>query len=211
MLPSNSLSSELVRAPFQYPYNLTRRSLLEDYELGGIALSDPSQGQRVQGWYGRVDAASGDVTLKGLDTGEETTVYNQSNVFEFSFCFDQNMRWVAVFTLMDGSTLLRWYDPTVAAYITTVLAGLSSARLTLDDSRELQIQSGATDVILTYLKPGTGEICFRAQRDRYLVEYPLADDLPPNLIITNFGMSRVNRIQWRLRARTFNEVIPWLP
>lgn len=209
MLPLESLSSIPVRASFTYPYDVVRASLLEDYELGGIALSDPSQGHQVQAWYARVDQATGNIYIRYLPGGPEILIYNQSDVFEFSFAFDQNMRWMTVCTLEDGETRLRWYDPTVPGYATLVLTGINSCRMVLDDTRELQIQSGTTDVILTYIRTADNKLCFRAQRDRFLEEYELAD-VGNNLRITNFGMGRRLRVQWRLAARTFAERLPWL-
>jgi hypothetical protein len=67
-----------------------------------------------------------------------------------------------------------------------------------DDKRG--VSSSISDVIFTYIKTDN-RLYFRAQRDRFLVEYPLTDELAPNLRITNFGMGRNNRLQWRIAVR----------
>lgn len=209
MIPLNSLSSTTVKGQFTFPYNVVRTSLLEDYEMGGIALQDPSQGHQVQAWYARVDTATGNIYVRPVDSITETLIYNQSDVFEFAFAFDQNMRWLVICTLNTGETRLRWYNPTIPGYATVVFTGINSCRMTLDDSRELQIQQGSTDVILTYLRTADNKLCFRAQRERFLVEHELTTSAS-NQRITNFGMNRVLRMQWRLAARTFSERLPWL-
>ena len=49
-LPAGGLSSSVVAADLLEPDNWRRPSLLVDYELGGVALNDPSQGLQVQPW-----------------------------------------------------------------------------------------------------------------------------------------------------------------
>lgn len=211
MLPDNTLSSITVASTFQFPANVVRSSLLEDFELGGVALQDTSQGHRVHAWYARVDQATGNVYTRPGVAGTDILIDNQPNVFEFAFAFDQNMRWVAVYTLTDGTTYLKWYDASIPGYTTTTLSGINSARLTLDNNQESAILAGTTDLILTYIKTASNEVCCRVQRDRYATEYVLSGRLAGNMLITNFGMSNVYRLQWRIASRTYEERIPWLP
>lgn len=211
MIPGNVLSSTTVTGAFEYPSNISRASLVEDYELGGTALQDPSQGHRVQPWYFHWDPTTTGVYTRPNIDGADILLHSQANVFELSAAFDQNMRYMSMCTLVDGTSRLRWYDPTIPGYTITTFSGIASCRMTLDDNRETQIQAGVTDVILTYIKVATGDMCFRAQRDRWTVEYPLTTLPKTNVMITHFGMHNRLRLQWRLRYRTFDEVIPWLP
>lgn len=207
MLPDNSLSSKLVRAPFQYPDRVVRTSLLEDYEMGGIALSDPSQGHEYQAWrcHWRYDWA---VVLKALKTGQESVMFYSPDVFELAFTFDQNMRWACATQSRTGQFQFRWYDTAVGTYVTTELEGVTAFHCTLDDKRPVPVQLGNSDTILTYLKGSS--LYFRAQRERFSVEHQLADDLPLDLVLTNFGMNDRLRLQWRFRYRVPSEKQPWL-
>lgn len=51
MIPSGDLSSTVYQSEFLSPDNMTRRSPLEDFELGGVGLNDPSAGLMAQVWY----------------------------------------------------------------------------------------------------------------------------------------------------------------
>jgi hypothetical protein len=66
----------------------------------------------------------------------------------------------------------------------------------LDDKRPLQ--NAVSDVILAYTR--SGNLYFRAQRDRYLVEYPLATAVTGTL--DKVGMNTVNRLQFEFRVVT---------
>lgn len=209
MIPGNKLSDPTVRAPFLYPYNLVRGSLLEDWQIGGVALQDPSQGFRVHPWYGRVDKANGNVYLRPGVDGKEILVYTIPNCFEFAFAFDQNMRWVGSFTDKAGNTVIYRFDAASGGYIQDKFTGINGVRLTLDDTRSSQLPTGNTDIIMTYLKTATGELCFRSQRDNYAIEHILSKTLPNGMLISNFGMCSNNRLGWRIKARTFSEVLPW--
>lgn len=211
MLPLNSLSTQAIQGAYLYPYAVVRSSLVEDFQIGGIGLQNPSQGHQTDLWYGYWDTGTNSAYVRKGIGGTDIFLHTESNVFEFAFTFDQNMRWVTMVTLTDGTSKFRWYDSSVAAYVTTVYTGIASVRLVLDDTRFLQLQTGATDVIMTYIKLATNELCFRAQRDRYLIEYILYSPLSANLLISNFGMHNRLRLQWRFRYRIFSEILPWLP
>ena len=140
--------------------------------------------------------------------GTPVAIFTEANVFEFSFTFDQNMRYVAGTLLTDGVFHLRWYDSNVAAYVITTFNGIKGFKLGLDDKRLEAIQSGNSDVIFTYIRDN--KLYFRMQRERYTIERLLQSDLPDNLMIANFGMNERYRLQWRLRYRVPGELLPWL-
>lgn len=202
MIPDNVLSSEIVRRPWVYPYGMSSKDF-ERFELGGITLQDPSQGLRYQTWFGQWNPETGIASLKALTTEQEFPLYTQVGVKEFLFTFDQNMRYVTA-TLHDGYVCkLRWYDPLVENYVITDFAGIYSGFVRLDDNRDLEVFLGKSDVIFTYISTA-GRLCFRTQRERYLIEHILTSDLPPDpkrLRISNFGMNKGLRLQWRLDYR----------
>lgn len=208
MIPDNVLSTKPVRASLLYPDRFQLASLTEDYEMGGIAIQDPSEGLQYQPWFGywREDNA---VCLKpGID-GEDIVLFYEPDLFEMSFTFDQNMRWACATQRTDGSFRWRWYDSAVEDYvITEVPEGVTAFHCTHDDKREILVQTGRSDVLVSYIKDRN--LYVRNQRDRYIIEHLLAETLPENLRITNFGMTERYRVQWRIRYRRPWEVQPWL-
>ena len=98
----------------------------------------------------------------------------------------------------DGAGGLRWYDPTVEAYVDVPLAaGTTTPFLTMDDTRAPSVQSGISDVILTYIRDGA--LYVRVQRERFLTERLIAADIQGSKRIWHFGMNNKLRLQWELR------------
>lgn len=208
MIPDNVLSTQVIRSRFNFPDSVAISGMLEDYELGGVALQDPSQGLEVKPWYGYWSPVDNTAYLVPDIDAAPIAIFTEPNVIEFSFTFDQNMRWAAAYFVADGTCKFRWFDSQVAAYVTSTYTGLTALKLCLDDKRTIQVQLGASDMLFTYIRDNT--LYLRAQRDRFTIEYPLRAELPSNLRITNFGMAANWRVQWRLRYRTFEELLPWL-
>lgn len=208
MLPDNELSTRTFAGSFKYPDGIVLNKLTEDYEMGGVALQDPSQGLQFQPWFAYWDAADNTVYTKPGIIGAPIALFTEAEVFELGFTFDQNMRWVGATFTNDGTFRLRWYDTSVGNYVITTLTGLTSFRVSHDDKRMIPVQIGITDVLLTYIKDNN--LYVRNQRERFTVEHLLASDLPDNLRITNFGMNEILRMQWRMRYRRPGELLPWL-
>lgn len=210
MLPGNpslidiTATNRYLVAPFQTPDNRASATELVDYEYGGIALQDPSKGLKYQIWKGWWDATDATVYLStDDDSATPIAIFTESDVIEFTFTFDQNMRWAAATRLVGNVLHFRWYDTAAESYVTSVYTGISSVRLALDDKRDMQVQFGVTDMILTYVR--AGQVCWRIQRDRFLTEYTHSGFIVPDSIrITHFGMSKINRLQWRLGPRRGN-------
>lgn len=209
MLPDNVLSDKPIRASLLYPDRFQLASLTEDYEMGGVALQDPTKGVNFQPWFGYWRAADNAICVRPAIDGEDIILFYEEDVFELSFSFDQNMRWVCATQRTDGSFRFRWYDTAVAAYvITEIPEGVTAFHCSLDDKRDLLVQMGLSDVLVTYVKDRN--LYVRTQRERYQNEHLLAETLPNNLLISNFGMNERYRVQWRLRYRRPWEVQPWL-
>lgn len=193
-LPDGVLSTEPVEAPF-----LGGRALpvtdIRDYETGGIALQDPSQGLLVQTWRARILNNNTDIVVDA-DSVAETTLISGTNITEVSLAFDSNMN-PAVAYVEDGTAKLYWFDSTLPGQTTTEFPGIVTPRVSLDDKRPLQ--SAIRDVIFAYLRDGN--LYYRQQRDRYLTEYLLQEDVgSPGLI--KIGMNRQLRFQFLLRFPT---------
>lgn len=207
MIPDNELSVKPIRASLLYPNRFLLASLTEDYEMGGIAIQDPSEGVNYQPWFGywRDDGA---LCVRPAIDGEDIVLFSEPDIFEFSFAFDQNMRWYAATQRTDGSFRFRWYDSLIEGYATLELSGIGGFKVTQDDKRDVLVQLGRSDVLLTYIKDR--KLYIRNQRERFQVEHLLAENLPKNIRITNFGMTERYRVQWRIRYRRPWEVQPWL-
>ena len=194
MIPQ--ISSKPVVGVLLTPDNMPKRPTI-DFEMGGVALQDPSQGLRVQQWRAWFDpnATPPAVFVESANT-PPTKIFEQDNITWLSFCFDQNMRWSAVYTLADGNSYLRWYNSAIAGYATTELDdGVISPFLAMDDKRP--VMGGRNDIILAYIKNQT--VCLRIQRERFNTVHVWAEKIPKDWIIRNFGMSNKLRLQMEIR------------
>lgn len=192
MLPDGGvLSSEILDSPFLFPRNIPRRPKL-DREHGGIAIQDPSEGLKARVWTGEIIGDDVVLAAPGVDP---TTIITVAGIRRFGFTFDQNMQPFITYELEDGGgAFFYWFDTTIPGFTTTELpAGSYSPLCSLDDKRPLQ--TGTSDIILAYMRDGA--LYFRAQRDRYLVEYELETGLGSRTLI-QIGMNTRLRFQFHL-------------
>ena len=186
MLPDNQLSSIIDEANFLVP---DTTSLL-DYEWGGVALNDPSQGLQFQLWSCIYE---GGIIKAVSQAGVKFDIIAVDNVSEASLAFNQNMRPNLAY-VADDIAYLYWYNTLTSSQTTTELGSdVFSPRLSLDDSRPTQ--SVSSDIILGYVKGG--KLCMRVQRDRYGIEYQLTD-VEASSRLAQIGMSDINRFQFKM-------------
>lgn len=179
------------------PPNNRAARRFEDWEMGGVGLQDPTLGLRFQEWRAWWDEPTGDVYLTADNQPAPNLLYNEPELDWLTIAFDQNMRWISAYTLTDGQGYLKWYNSLIEDYETLPLSsGVTTPLLTMDDNRDLQVNSGASDVILTYLRAGA--LWVRVQRERFLVERLIAADVDASRI-WHFGMTNKLRLQWELR------------
>ena len=163
--------------------------IVRDWEDGGIAFNDPSEGLMYQQWHGYI--AGNEIRIGPVD-GTATVIHTADNLEEMSFTFDQNMRPVIAY-VADGVSYLRWYDSQAAAQVVTNFGeDMKTPRVTLDDKRATQL--GVSDVILAYIR--NGALYYRQQRDRFGVEYHLGDT---DYYLLRIGMTDKLRLQFNLR------------
>jgi hypothetical protein len=190
MLPDHVLSSPTQEAAF-LPDQAYIDSKRIAYSIGGIALNDSSQGPSVQLW-----TATLDVSLSGLGsvyiesaTHAKSLLFTLNGVTEVSLTFDQNMQPVVGY-LAFGQGGIYWFDGTVPGFVFFDFVGVTNCpRVTLDDRQQLDVAS--SDVLVFYTK--TGNLYFREQRDRYLVEYLLKTGVVGSVLKVAMGVD--NRIQ----------------
>lgn len=189
MMPGNVLSSEPMPSTFLPPDDRAF-DLHRDFEYGGIAHQDPSQGLMYQVWTCWV-VESGAIQIQPENGSQPAILVATVPGAEYiSLAFDRNMN-VAVAWVVGGVASLRWFDSTVEEFVTTEYPGISCPRLTHDDKRE---GAGSwSDVIFAYLRDG--RLCTRQQRDRYEIEYQ-HEEVQRDLI--KLGMATGLRLQFEV-------------
>lgn len=192
MIPGNRLSTTPVFSEFVTPDNIDRPSMLVDYELGGRALNDPSEGLEVHTWVAEYNPTTGDVSIQAPGI-PGVTLFTALGISDLSLAFDQNMRPFVVFTQSSRAKFF-WFDTVLGETLITELpVDARSPQCTMDDKREMQTSQGANDIIVAYLR-GTA-LYYRQQRDRFEVEYMLTASIPGTQLI-RVGMNRGRRLQF---------------
>lgn len=195
MIPENRVSDNAVHAPFT---DVVRGAVeyLYDYERGGVALNDGSQGLNVQLWEMRV--VDKRVVQVSSPTTPWTTLFTYHvDLFEASLAFDSNMA-PFISLVEDASGLARfwWFDPVDSTQkFTDLPVGTRSPRCCIDDHRDME--NGNNDIVLSYIRGGS--LYVRYQRERYLTEHLMQAGLGPLARIIDVGMNRGLRFQWWLR------------
>ena len=200
MLPNHVLSTTVESATFLPPKTGTPKVALIDYCNGGNAIGDPSAGLNVQVWEITTDGGP-NVIFTPLTSGSPTTVCTAADtVVWVAGTFDLNMHPFVAYMLDTGSVLtswIYWYNSGTSSYVTTQLpAGVTNPFCDLDDRRPLD--SAGADIIVSYIN-GSNQLCFRAQRDLYAVEYVLAT-MAAGSLLTQAGMNRANRFQFQIQS-----------
>lgn len=190
MMPGNVLSTIAMPGAFLPPRNAPPQQLI-DYEMGGIAISDPSRGLQVKTW--RMRYIDGDFVIDAPGVAP-TTVYTRPSVTEFSFSFDQNMKVFITFVDNTGPKYY-WYDATIPGYALVSLgAGVISPKCSLDDKRLNEVS--ISDIILAYVR--SGNLYYRQERDRFSTERLLANSVGGYL--RRVGMGTGLRLQFEIGA-----------
>lgn len=192
-LPENTKSTFAVGGLYLPPDDLLTSPIL-DYEIGGVAINDASQGMLLRTWRGIYNKQDGWLYLQA-DNETPVQWIQDFQISEFSFTFDQNMRPTVGYVSLDVMKL-RWYDTTINNYRTDTFGAARNPRLALDDKRPLALALGNSDVIFAYIRGDS--LYYRQQRDRYTVERLLRSGIESNIKLKNIGMARGLRMQFEL-------------
>lgn len=169
MNPAVTLTVNTIFAPYLYPDNLPPTDI-EDWELGGIAISDGSQGLQVQVWHLLVHG-SGATTSVWLDAPNipPFQLFALANITYARLAFDQNMHPVVSYVAGTGPGFY-WFDPLIPGNTFTPLPStVVRPCVCMDDKRPLQTTLGNNDVVMAYVN--NGNLCYRLQRERYGTEH----------------------------------------
>jgi hypothetical protein len=131
--------------------------------MGGVAISDPSQGRQVKVWNISYDGTN--INVKPSD-GPVAFSLTASPVTSVSLAFDNNMGLVIAWTTGTGANLY-YFDTLTSQYITRNFSGISSCRVCVDDARDFY--QASSDVMFSYTL--SGNLYWRQQRDRYDIQY----------------------------------------
>lgn len=185
MMPGNRLSTVPVPSPFIGARSLASHERV-DYEEGPVAISNVSQGLQAQRW--RMRLIEGEFWLNA-PTVPEYVAYTALGASELSFTFDQQGR-LAIAYVQNNQSKLYWYDSAAPGFVVLNLpSDALTPKIILDDKRFTQ--SSVADIILQYVRGG--QLCMRAQRDRFLIEYTLSTG--PWTAIAKMGFNRGLRLQ----------------
>lgn len=192
MLPDNTLSSTTIYAPFFAPVATKR---LVDYELGGVALNDPSGGLSTQLWTARY--VGGQIVVSD-STNTPAFTLTVAGVTKLSLAFDSNMKPTIAYETAAGG-FLYWFDTFVNDNVTTAFPDVRNPAVTLDERRQVLLNNA--DVIFAYQK-ADGGLYYRQQRDRFATERLLQADTGDAKLLA-VGMNQ----QWRLQFK-FSGFVP---
>jgi hypothetical protein len=152
-----------------------------DYEFGGVGIQDSSQGADLQEW---TLTLNGDDFVVSAPNTAATTLFSRPGVTSLALAWDQNMNPFVAFQhgaqeLEEDRTCTYWWFDTAAGQqvFTDLPAGSFNPRATLDDKRPTSLTSN--DILLVYLRDR--RMYLRQQRDRYLVEYLLQENVGKNI------------------------------
>lgn len=199
MIPDGELSTAAVISGFSFPVKgPSSEDKLTAWELGGVALNDPSLGLAVKLWTAKLEidreTGVGSVYVEAAGVAK-TLLFSGVGIDEIDACFDQNMNPFVAY-MQSGQGRFYWYNPVVGGMDHSDLpAGCYDLRCSLDDKRPFNIAE--SDIVLSYIR--AGNLCMRYQRDRFTVEHVLRDDLGPSVRLVSMAMNTGSRMQWRLR------------
>lgn len=200
MLPEHMLSSQLVLGYYLYPDSIDPDPF-KSYELGGIALQDPTQGLEVQTWWARLYKDGVTETSNvyiGADLVPEVSFFEGTDFTEISLAFDQNMNPFIAY-MENGQAKFYWYDTAIEGYtITTLPANSRSPKCCMDDKRPLE--TAKNDILIAYMRDD--KLYYREERDRYLVEYLLSSG-HGLLDLIQIGMNNKLRVQFALGLQEY--------
>lgn len=192
MFVEDRLSSVPVPAPFIGAGQEALISRTHDFIDGPVAEQDPSMGADYQQWRAYIKDYAVWLEADNLPPRQLLTS-PENTITDISICFNQNADLHYAWVDKDVAKF-RWYDTIDATFKTMILpTGARTPKCTLDDKRPTQ--TGRSDIILSYIK-SDNKLYFRKQRDRFGVEYLLADG--PFVSIERLYMNSGWRLQWML-------------
>ena len=194
------LASVYTVGPYAESPDSRRWQELRDWEIGGIALNNPTQGLRVQEWT--LEYYNEKLYLSAPSLEGRILLFEMSGVREISLTFDPNMSpFVAYMKEVGGDIQYEswywWYDATVPGFVHIKLPDYSYyPKCCIDDKRPLAQSIQQQHIILSYMR--NSSLYVRQQVDRFQSEELLWTGFRARL--NKVGMNIYNELQWQLSA-----------
>jgi hypothetical protein len=191
-IPAGGFSPTPVVSALLSPDSFPRLDTRVDFERGGVALNDPTQGYNIRDWQVGTDGT--DIWVCTYpEQSPRTVYYTGADITEVSLAFDQNMAptlaWVEA-----GLVKLRWFNSLTSSTVITTYPGARTPMLTLDDKRP--IANASNDIIFAYIRDGN--VCYREQRNRYETENVLGAVPSQASRLIQLGMGKNLRLQFKV-------------
>lgn len=204
MQPPVTIVTGAILSAYLYPDNIEPTALI-DWELGGIGLSNGTQGLQVQAWELQVlGSGSGTAVYVSSPNTPSTQLFALSNISWARLAFDQNMHPIVSYVSL-GSPGFYWYDPTIPGNTFTSLPStVITPCVTMDDKRDLATRLGTNDVVMCYIN--NNNLCYRLQRERYGTEHVWLSNintLVTNPIVNRIGMGAGLRLQIEVQGALY--------
>lgn len=191
MIPNNKITSEYVEGEFLYENS---EEDLIDIHPGGIDIQNIDESPTYQMW--EMFYENNIIKLKSLTNNKLYNIRSIENIKELSFSFTLNMVLNYLYK-KDDKTYLTYYDTITQNNVEVIFENMSHPKLVYDDLRKTQ--SSKSDILLVYINNLTNKICYRLLRDRYTIEYELAD-VPKHTRLIRVGMADNLRLKFKLQA-----------
>lgn len=164
------------------PESLKKTGLV-DYERGGVALGNSSEGLSRYDWTFKViNKTQGMLSREGVP---EIMVHEFSTKpLDVAFCFDQSMNIVLAWQDKDFILYLKRYSSATNSFQVLNLGIGKCPRLTLDEKRAEFISN--SDVILGYIANNT--LLYRIQREGYLTPHVIEENMLPSQRLARIGV-----------------------
>lgn len=182
MIPHNTLVLTDRYTRLVEPESFKKTGLV-DYEKGGVALGDSSEGLNKYDWtFKVVNKTQGVLSREGFP---ETIVYEFSTKpIDVAFCFDQSMNLVLAWQTSDFEIMLRTYNFNNGSYFNRSFGNGKCPRLTLDEKRKELISN--SDIIFAYITDNA--LQYRVQREGYNVAHIVEENMLPSQRLARIGV-----------------------
>lgn len=182
MIPNNVLiaTDEYVR--LTEPESL-KKSGLTDYERGGVAIGNVSEGLNKYDWTLTVkDKYKAMLTREGQAAIQ---VYEYpTRPIDVAFCFDQSMNVVLAWQDNEFNLYLRKYSSNTNTFEVIPFGSGKCPRLTLDEKRAEFISN--SDVIFAYV--ANRSLIYRVQREGYSIAHVIEDEMLASQRLARIGV-----------------------
>lgn len=182
MIPYNTLVLTDGYTRLVEPESLKKTGLV-DYEKGGVALGDSSEGLNKYNWELNVVSKTKAMLHKEGTTPIQVFTY-PSKPLDVAFCFDQSMNIVLAWQDSEFNIYLRRYSGSINAFETINLGSGKCPRLTLDEKRAEFIQN--SDIILAYIT--NKSLVYRVQREGFNTIHVVEEEMLASQRLARIGV-----------------------